>query len=149
VFFYQGFLSQWYPSVFREGELKFENCEQYMMYHKAQLFGDEKRAKLIMKNGEPKRVKRLGRQVEGFDEKIWTEHREVIVYRGNLLKFSQVPELKALLLVYENPIFVEASPTDRIWGIGFSTAKAMDNIKFWGQNLLGKAITKVYYELKK
>jgi ribA/ribD-fused uncharacterized protein len=120
-----------------------------MMYHKAQLFGDEKRAKLIMKNGEPKRVKRLGRQVEGFDEKIWTEHREVIVYRGNLLKFSQVPELKALLLVYENPIFVEASPTDRIWGIGFSTAKAMDNIKFWGQNLLGKAITKVYYELKK
>ena len=37
--------------------------------------------------------------------------------------------------------FVEASPYDRIWGIGYSEKDALENIPYWGENLLGKIIT--------
>ncbi len=144
VFFYDGYLSQWYPSEMKDEGLMFANCEQYMMFNKAKLFGDERVAQLIMNTVDPKVIKRLGRSVAGFNEKVWADHREEIVYRGNLLKFSQNPELRKLLLSYKNPIFVEASPTDRIWGIGFRVSDAMTNHHQWGQNLLGKIITKVY-----
>lgn len=148
VFFYDGFLSQWFPSEFKDGGITFVNCEQYMMFSKAKLFGDERTAALIMKNGDPKNVKKLGRLVTNFNEQVWVEHREEIVYRGNMLKFSQNVELRARLLAYESPIFVEASPADRIWGIGFNAREAMANRGLWGQNLLGKILTKVYRYLK-
>lgn len=148
VFFHNGFLSQWHPSKFKDGGLTFDNCEQYMMFSKAKLFGDERSASLIMSNSEPSFVKKVGRSVSGFDERIWEEHREEIVYRGNMLKFSQNVDLRAQLLAYPNPIFVEASPYDRIWGIGYSAANAMANRQRWGLNLLGLILTKIYRYLK-
>jgi ribA/ribD-fused uncharacterized protein len=38
---------------------------------------------------------------------------------------------------------VEASPEDRIWGIGFTEKDAKENGERWGQNLLGKALVEV------
>ena len=42
LFFWNGIYSQWFPSVFKENEIKFIDAEHYMMYKKAIFFNDEK-----------------------------------------------------------------------------------------------------------
>ncbi|KAH9477865.1 N-glycosidase [Psilocybe cubensis] len=87
-------------------------------------------------------VKGLGRKVQGFDEETWVAAREKIVLEGNLLKFQQNPEIKEKLMATGSKHIVEASPRDRIWGIGFGEKNAMGQKERWGLNLLGKALEK-------
>jgi len=150
--FYNGPFSQWYNSPFKAKPLSlpmltfdFANCEQYMMFEKAMLFDDEDTAKEIMKTNDPKKIKALGRQVKNFNENIWTKNREKIVYTGNLHKFSQNPELLIYLLKTGKAILVEASPYDKIWGVGIAeNDPEIYNIKSWrGLNLLGKILMQV------
>lgn len=139
-----GEYSQWFPSKFTDGEgITYNNCEQYMMYQKALLFGDTLTAKKILLAGSPAEMKRLGRQIANFDEKVWEERREDIVYDGNYMKFTQNPRLKEKILSKKGFKFVEASPYDRIWGIGYTTTNAPANYHNWGLNLLGKTLDKV------
>ena len=94
-----GFLSNWYSKRFVDADgVEYANTEQYMMYQKALLFNDTVIAEQIKKETGPKKVKALGRKVSGFDDSIWVQHRFRIVTEGNMLKFSQNPELKRLLL---------------------------------------------------
>lgn len=44
---------------------------------------------------------------------------------------------------------VQASPTDRIWGVGFGAADALENRSKWGENRLGEAIAKVRERLQR
>jgi len=44
-----------------------------MMVHKARCFGDEEIAKQMLGTTSPKEHKDLGREVKGFDEKVWDE----------------------------------------------------------------------------
>ncbi len=156
VFFWKpnevnGFLSQWYPSRFIENGVLFFNAEQYMMYQKALLFKDDYMARKILNCKDPSVVKSMGRLISDFDEKVWENHRSAIVERGTYLKFSQNNELKMKLLSLlslfsfdmATTIFVEASPYDRVWGIGYSEKNAMQNQARWGLNLLGQALTKI------
>jgi len=167
ILFYNGPFSQWYSSPFKaitsypsgdtndtkyqnlNAEHIFANCEQYMMFEKAMLFQDFPSACAIIATTNPKEVKRLGRLVRGFDERIWAEHREVIVFAGNYHKFTQNPDLKQYLANSGKKIFVEASPTDKIWGIGLdaNNPAARDPKKWQGLNLLGYAITAVRNKL--
>ena len=138
-------LSQWYPSKIVEDGITFCSAEQYMMYHKAMLFGDTVTANKILMNDSPQIIKNLGRLVANFDENIWVENREKIILQGNYLKFSQNAHLKRFLLrCPADAIFVEASPYDRIYGIGYSAKTAIKNHKKWGLNLLGKALNETY-----
>ena len=43
---------------------------------------------------------------------------------------------------------VEASPLDRIWGVGFAEKNAAANKQKWGLNLLGKALMDVRERLR-
>lgn len=142
-----GFLSNWYPSRFKdENGIFYTSMEQYMMYQKAILFGDKKTAEKILSIDDVGKIKALGRQVSDFNEKIWSENKFNIVYNGIYLKFSQNPELKAKLLSYDKDcIFAECAVYDKIWGIGLSMHNSdRFNKSCWlGENLLGKAITKV------
>ena len=74
-----------------------------------------------------------------FDEKIWNEKRFDIVVQGSIAKFSQNPALKDFLLNTGGRILVEASPVDKIWGIGMAQDDDhIDNpLKWQGLNLLG------------
>eukprot|EP01083_Nonionella_stella_P028519 78527_1 len=146
VLFYKDVFSQWFPAQMVIDDVTYTNCEQYMMAEKAKLFGDEEYWNLIMAETDPCKVKKLGRGVRGFKEQKWKKHREQIVYRGNLAKFTQNEILKKKLLNYDHKLyFVEASGVDKIWGIGLSvTDPAARHKRNWkGLNLLGKAITKV------
>ena len=141
---------QWTHSPFVIDGVSYTCGEQYMMAEKARLFGDAKVCQQILATDDPRQHKRLGRRVSGFTEKRWKKNREEIVYRGNLAKFSQNPDMKRQLLQTGDRTLVEASPLDRIWGIGLhsSDAAARDPARWKGLNLLGEALMRVRRELR-
>jgi ribA/ribD-fused uncharacterized protein len=145
-------LSNWYPSKFKcKNDIEYCNMEQWMMCKKAILFNDSEYVSKIMKETNPKIIKKYGRLIRDFDEKIWLENREQIVFDGCFLKFSQNPSLNHFLLSTNNNKLVEASPYDKIWGIGLNEtdAKLIDCKRWPGQNLLGKCIMRVRQALVK
>ncbi|MBO4998380.1 MAG: NADAR family protein [Lachnospira sp.] len=137
--------SQWYPCTFEIDGTIYQTAEQYMMAGKARLFQDLEVYHQIMEAAHPKQYKDLGRKIKGFQEDVWNTHKYEIVVAGNLAKFSQNAELKQFLQGTNDRILVEASPYDKIWGIG-RNADALDieNPHTWqGQNLLGFALMEV------
>jgi len=141
--------SQWYPSKFTDfNGVGFSRAEQYMMYAKAIMFGDDCVAKKILETTEPWEQKNLGRQVSGFDFTIWNAHCREIVTVGNYFKFTQNEKLKKTLLLTGDTLLVEASPYDRIWGIGFDEQHALANIERWGTNYLGQCLVEVRYMIR-
>lgn len=131
--------SQWYPSPFTVDGVTYRTAEHWMMGQKALLFNDTAVFNKIIDADTPGKVKALGREVTGFDETVWNEKRWEIVLNGNIHKFKQDPKLTGYLLGTGDQILVEASPTDRIWGIGLAKdAKDIENPHSWkGENLLG------------
>ncbi len=138
-------LSQWYPCEFEAEGTKYTSAEQYMMAEKARLFGDEEIRAQILKTSDPAICKKLGRKVRNFNQEKWNKNRENIARKGNFYKFSQNAKLREFLLSTGDKILVEASPKDRIWGIGMgkSDPDALDPAKWRGRNLLGFSIMSV------
>jgi ribA/ribD-fused uncharacterized protein len=138
-------LSQWWPSPFEVDGVAFATAEHYMMWGKAMLFGDERTAERILAAGHPKQAKDLGRQVRDFDQATWEEHRVDIVRTGNIHKFGQHDDLREFLLGTRDRVLVEASPLDRVWGIGLreDDPRAEDPARWAGLNLLGFALCDV------
>ncbi|KAJ5096117.1 hypothetical protein NUU61_005473 [Penicillium alfredii] len=137
-----GEFSQWFRSTFIYDGLKFVTAEQFMMYKKAKLFGNEGIAQEILKspNLNPARHKKMGRSVKNFNDKVWQRISFSIVVDGNFHKFVQNPELARVLLSTVGYRLAEASGFDKIWGIGFSAAQATANWQHWGQNKLGHCL---------
>ncbi|KAJ0160949.1 N-glycosidase [Colletotrichum tanaceti] len=152
----EGYLSQWWTrdpftitATASSPPVTFRTAEHYMMHGKALLFADADAALAILAADHPRKVKALGRGVRGFDGARWDAERERVVREGNLLKFRGAPHLRARLLATGSRELVEASPTDRIWGIGFAPDKApASDRKRWGLNLLGKALMEVREALR-
>jgi ribA/ribD-fused uncharacterized protein len=121
-----------------------------MMWRKAMLFDDPATARDILAVAHPRQAKALGRRVTGFDDRVWDEHRFDVVVEGNLAKFGQHPELGAVLLNTGDRVLVEASPLDRVWGIGLSRddPAAPDPARWRGLNLLGFALMRVRAALR-
>lgn len=143
--------SQWFPLEFTENEITYKTAEHYMMASKAKLFNDESILTKILKADTPNEAKSLGRKVSNFDAQIWDEQKFEIVKRANFFKFSQNEEFKDFLLSTHDKILVEASPYDKIWGIGMlESDKNINNPLFWnGENLLGFALMEVREELRR
>ncbi|PTL84026.1 NADAR family protein [Vitiosangium sp. GDMCC 1.1324] len=141
--------SQWHPTQFVVGGARFTCTEQYMMHGKAVLFGDAEMAARILEAKTPREHKALGRKVRGFEGAVWERERERIVYEGNHAKFIQNAGLLAALLATAGTELVEASPMDRIWGVGLSAEDPrIQNPATWrGQNLLGKVLTRLREDL--
>ena len=141
--------SQWYRCAFTVEGIAFNCAEQFMMHGKATLFGDDEVARQILAADHPKQHKALGRKVAPFVDATWIAKRIEIVKAGSRAKFTQNAELCALLLATKGTELVEASPFDRIWGIGLAATSpfALDPTKWRGQNLLGKILTELRDEL--
>jgi ribA/ribD-fused uncharacterized protein len=141
--------SQWHACTFVVDGATFACAEQFMMHGKARLFGDDEIAAQILETLDPRTHKALGRKVRGFDDRAWKAAREDIVYAGNRAKFTQNPALLATLLATAGTELVEASPMDRIWGIGMASSNpaAVDRTKWKGQNLLGRILTRLRDDL--
>lgn len=146
-FFWNGEFSNWHPSIFTIDEITFNCGEQYMMFTKAMVFKDIDSAYKILKEKNPELQKKLGRKVRNFNVDVWDEVKYELVKKGLREKFIQNPELKNYLLKHKDCQIIEASPYDRIWGIGYLWNYAIDNIDDWGENLLGKMLTELASEL--
>ena len=152
VLFWGEWPSNWYPAEFDvemmiKGEKKtihFFNSEQYFMYVKAIVFSDYNTADKILATKDPKKAKSLGREVKGYDDKVWNDIRYKIMVDANKAKYSQNEDLKKLITSddFKGKEFVEASPVDGIWGIklGENDPLADDEKNWKGLNLLGRAL---------
>ena len=142
-------LSQWFPAGFVSEGQTFPTAEHFMMYRKALLFSDLDSAEAILQADNPGKAKALGRKVQNFDESVWVSRRTEIVETANRLKFSQNRELGDYLAKTGSKVLVEASPSDRIWGIGMSreAARQAHPAQWKGLNLLGFSLMVVRAEL--
>ena len=140
-----GYMSNWYPSVFMFGGVEFSSMEQYMMYRKAVCFGDEDIAAQILATSDFAEIKALGRLVLGYDDNWLNGVRQIIVYEGLLAKFSQNVALGKQLKKTGKAVLAECAVKDRIWGIGLSMndPNRFDRDRWQGQNLLGYTLMMV------
>lgn len=146
TFFFGGPFSNWKRCSFIDDLGDEYNCvEQYMMAEKARIFGDDDTRLDILNSLNPREQKELGRKVVGFNAVYWSELSRNVVYKGCFYKFSQNDELLKVLLETKGTLLVEASPYDKIWGIGLGLDNPLkDDPKNWkGQNLLGEVLTEI------
>ncbi len=150
-FFWEGPFSNWHLSTFTVDDITYNCGEQFMMYQKALVFGDTKIAEQILKTHSPKLQKVFGRKVSNFDPVVWDSVCVEIVYQGLLAKFLQNPDLKQILLNTGDKIIAEASPYDKIWGIGLSEydSLALNQATWQGKNYLGIVLMKVREEIRR
>lgn len=144
-----GFMSNFYETTFFEHYTRFTCSEQYLMYYKCIFFDplNDKLLDAILKETSPTKIKKLGRQVKNYNDDDWDALRYYVMVKGLRLKFNQNDIIKIELLNTGNKNLYEASPFDKIWGIGFNAVNATstDKKKF-GRNLLGKALMQVRQE---
>ncbi|GHB48472.1 hypothetical protein GCM10010331_39700 [Streptomyces xanthochromogenes] len=141
--------SQWWPSPFTVEGVRYATAEHWMMASKARLFGDPEAERAAIDAANPALAKRAGRLVRGFDDEVWRRERYGIVLAGSLHKFGQDEALRGYLLGTGSRVLVEASPMDRIWGIGLAAdaPEAADPQRWRGLNLLGFALTEARQRL--
>lgn len=148
--FWGGIFSNWAKAMIHKDGNDFYTSEHMFMYGKAVIFDDPESAEKILKVKSPRDAKALGRAVKNFDPKIWDSYKYKIMREAVFEKFKWNLNLKNELVdhKYDGLHFVEASPLDRIWGIGFGVEDAFKdgNVGKWGQNLLGKALDEVRAE---
>jgi ribA/ribD-fused uncharacterized protein len=137
-------LSQWWPCRFVVDGVQYPSAEHFMMAEKARMFDDAQMLESIFKAPNPGAAKALGRKVRNFSLEKWEAGRFDVVIRGSLAKFGQNPDLSDYLLATGRKVLVEASPIDKIWGIGLAAddARAEDPRQWRGLNLLGFALMK-------
>ena len=156
VFFYKDWLSNYQRTKFdvewNGVKYTFTSTEQGFMYIKAITFGDNVTAQKILNTDDPNRCRKLGRQVKGYNDAEWAKIRYDVFYTLNWAKYTQDKKLQEKLLdpQFDGKKFVEASPIDKIWGIGY--AEDNPNIEFtdmyWGKNYLGRILTNIRKRLK-
>ena len=156
VFFYKDWLSNYQRTKFdvewNGVKYTFTSTEQGFMYIKAITFGDNVTAQKILNTDDPNRCRKLGRQVKGYNDAEWAKIRYDVFYTLNWAKYTQDKKLQEKLLdpQFDGKKFIEASPIDKIWGIGYGEDNP--NIEFtymyWGKNYLGRILTNIRKRLK-
>jgi len=98
----------------------------------------------------PGAVKAVGRAVRGFDQAVWDANKFDLVVNANLAKFRSNDDLRDFLINTGKRVLVEASPVDKVWGIGLAEdSEAASNPNLWkGENLLGFALMEVREQLQ-
>lgn len=142
-------LSQWWPSPFTVGGVTYASAEHWMMAGKARLFGDAEAEERAVSATSPAAAKKAGRLVSGFDDAVWERERFALVVAGSVHKFASDAALREFLRNTGERVLVEASPMDRVWGIGLAAddPRAEDPAAWRGLNLLGFALMEARTEL--
>lgn len=147
-----GYLSNFFSTRFEKNGITFTSAEQAFMYEKCLRFDPKNHTMLdsILNEHNPKKVKALGRKVRNYNNDVWKEVRYQTMKEILRCKFAYNADIRQSLLKTEPKILYEASPYDRIWGIGYGKKDAMStHPEKFGDNLLGKALMEIRSELVK
>ncbi|KAJ6039498.1 Conserved hypothetical protein CHP02464 [Penicillium canescens] len=106
------------------------DTKQYMMYKKAEMFDDTEvmRETINTPDDHPQRAQENGKDGQELQ-------------RARMA--PQNRDLMKMLLDASDKELVEASPYDRIWGIGFDKAHAAADVTNWGSNKLERSLLEV------
>ena len=145
-----GYLSNWYTSPFDLDGMHFSSVEQYIMYRKCMIFGDETSAKAVLATEDTASQQAIGRKAAGYIGSVWAGLRQMVVLRGLMAKFSQNEDLKQKLLDTRDAYLVECAGSDKVWacGIRLNDDKRFDAANWTGDNILGFALMEVREMLK-
>ncbi len=145
-----GYLSNWYLSPFDLDGIHFSSVEQYIMYRKCMIFGDEESAKEILSTDDTATQQAIGRKSTGYIDSVWAGMRQMIVLRGLIAKFNQNEDLKQKLLNTGDAYLVECAGSDKVWacGIRLNDEQRFDTASWHGSNILGFALMEVREMLK-
>lgn len=150
LYFLRGVLSNFEKCYIKYKGHLFATTEQAFMWEKAVFFNDQESANKIIKEENPAKAKKLGREVKNFDDSKWSKVCYEIMYKINYEKYFQNTRLKNILLNTGDKVLVEANPRDRRWAIGLPAEddRVLDESQWQGENLLGKVLMQVRDELK-
>jgi hypothetical protein len=138
--------SQWYEGApFEKFGIRFPTAEHWMMWRKAQLFGASQDLIDSIMTADAPGARILGRTVPSFSQAVWNVAARPLVAEGNYAKFTQNSFILSQLFDTAGTTLVEASPKDRIWGIGLAAddPRALQRDTWLGQNWLGEVLTDV------
>ena len=138
-------LSNFYPAkIEAEGRI-FPTSEHYFTFKKALHFEDNESAQAILDTKDPEGVKALGKKIQGFHKTEWQKVSSEYMYQAMLLKFTQNENLRGFLLSTMGNKLIEASGTDKHWGIGQSlrSPDLFNEAKWTGKNIAGKTLERV------
>ena len=166
VFFWQDYFSNWAHvegglDIKIKGEVvNVPTSEHIFMIYKAQYFKDDEAVQKIIECKTPKEAKAVGRAVKNFVAEQWDRVCSHYMTKAVSLRYHQDSKFANMLTdkKYEGKTFVEASPYDKIWGIGMGEKDpdvedkreiivgkngriVEDKSKWEGQNKLGKCLT--------
>jgi ribA/ribD-fused uncharacterized protein len=150
ILFWNGPFSNFSFCSIKLYDKQFTTSEQAFMYKKAMTFDEIGMANKILAAQDPMSAKMLGRKILSFDSGVWDYVKYGIMLECCMAKYKQSKKHLEFLLEYgKQGKFVEASPYDRIWGIGLAAnhPDAADEKKWLGENLLGKVLDDCYKEL--
>lgn len=146
-----GWLSNWYLCDFELDGMKFSSAEQYIMYQKCVLFGDNASAKKVMSTDDPAQQQAIARSASGFIPKVWEGIRQTVVEKALYARFAQNENSKKSLLDTGDAWLVECANSDKIWacGVGLYKDEKNDVGNWQGTNILGFALMKVREDIRR
>lgn len=150
LYFLRGVLSNFEKCYIKYKGHLFATTEQAFMWEKAVFFNDRESANKIIKEENPAKAKKLGREVKNFDDSLWSKVCYDFMYKVNYEKYSQNTRLKNILLNTGDKVLVETNFRDTRWAIGLPAEddRVLDESQWQGENLLGKVLMQVRDELK-
>lgn len=150
LYFLRGVLSNFEKCYIKYKGHLFATTEQAFMWEKAIFFNDHESASKILREENPAKAKKLGREVKNFDDSKWSKVCYEVMYKINYEKYFQNTRLKNILLNTGDKILVETNFRDTRWAIGLPAEddRVLDESQWQGENLLGKVLMQVRQELK-
>lgn len=127
-----------------DNHICFHSSEQSFQMAKALHFQDHDTADKIKHAKTPQECFRLGKTVKGYDERVWLDTADDIMYTCVKMKFVQNPDLLQFLRDTGDTKLAEAS-RNKVWGTGvpMNSKDVFDQSQWDGQNRLGHILTRL------
>ncbi len=110
-----GFLSNFYGAAIVLDGYSWPTVEHY---YQAQKTPDPEYAARVRMAVSPDEAKRLGNDPECVLRPDWSEYKVKVMRKALGAKFTQHPDLRAMLLSTGDAILMEDSKKDYFWGVG-------------------------------
>ena len=123
--------------------------EQFYMFYKALISGDEEAAQKILDLTQAWEIKRVGSNLRGHNQAVWRKICILVMTIANWAKYTQNVELKRMLFATKGTLLVEATVRDNYWASGadIGSRALLDRANWKGRNVMGRILTAIREKL--